>query len=705
MRPLSPGSQNGAEPGPTGAAYAPVPSPAEAFFSHFADGLSDSVLILDETLTICAYNKASERIFGYPASLVLGKRVNILDRPMTLENGEHIPFSRFPGITALRSGRATEKIHISLTDSERNIHRVSLSAYPWSAAGDGHPTHVAVILADLTPLQLLTEHVDRLERVVNQAADAILILDERGIVREANPAFTRLTGIEAPEVVHGSLRLLEHKDRDRAAFSQMMEALVRGDVWSNRITHRSKQPDGIDCIGTLSPLYLKGGRLTGFVYMLRDMSHIVEMEKRLIRSQKMEAIGTLAGGIAHDFNNILHSISGYTELAFAAEGDTRVKGYLENVLAACERAGGLVRQILTFSRREERARKPVMIQSELEKAVKFIRVTLPATAEIQADIDCDDAAVLGDATELHQIIINLLTNAYQALKDGSGRISIVARCVNITQQSPGSRSSLNFGPYVSIVIRDNGKGIQAEIIDRIFEPFFTTKPVNEGTGMGLSIVHGIVSSMNGDISVESAPGAGTTFTLLLPRTDGAIEETPHELHRQRRGSESVLVIDDEQVITDMIAEVLSALGYQVTVDNDPESALARFTENPAAFDIVISDQTMPRMTGLQLAEKMAAIRRDLPILLCTGNGDRDLTEKAREIGVAQLLHKPLRLSAITSIVRATLDATGAHAKGEPAVGAAGAVTLPPTRTIPSDLPVLHDSSMNQASPETWSGPV
>lgn len=621
------------------------------------DGMSEAMVVIDSDLIIRDYNSVAESLFGYPRSVVIGRRFSVLDRPMVLGDGDELAPENFPAMQALRTGEPTARTLIGLTDSESRVQWMRVCAIPWrETGGEGAPTHVVVLYENVTARLEAEAQAALHSQVIGQAADSIMIIDSRGLVLEVNPAFSRLTGFGAGDIVGGSLRIIEFRDGDRAVFGQMIEALQRGEIWSNRIIHRRRDGSSVDCIGTLSPLYSPNGALNGFVYMLRDMSRIADMERRMMSSQKMEAIGTLAGGIAHDFNNLLHSISGYVELSLRDVAGTRAARYLESALGACERAEGLVRQILTFSRREDRARHPVLLRHELEKAVDFVRITLPASVEITTELNCDDAAVLGDPTEICQVVINLLTNAYQALPGSAGRIGLTAGTIEITETNRGAKSNLTFGPYAQIVVTDTGKGIPPQIIERIFEPFFTTKPVNEGTGMGLSIVHGVVTSMQGDITVESHVGSGTRFSILLPLTRAPSHSSRvADLARPERGSERVLLVDDEGNITSMVSEMLSGLGYTVTVCNSGESALELVRSNAGAYDIVITDQNMPRLTGVRLAALVHGIRPSLPVLLCTGNADKELMDKAEAAGVSHILHKPLRLTAMAGIIRSTLD--------------------------------------------------
>lgn len=622
--------------------------------SGILDAAGEAIVVVDSGLIIRHYNPAAEKLFGYPAGVVVGKRLSVLDRPMVTEPGSPPPPRVSPPETVFATGRPTPRATFGLTDAERAVQWVVMTAAPLDVR-DGKPRHVALIYENITARREAEKRVALHGQVIAQAADAILIIDQRGIVLEVNPAFTHLTGHSPNDIVGGSLRIIEHPERDKAVFRRMMEALVRGAVWSNRITHRRKEGGDVECIGTLSPLTGPDGRVTGFAYMLRDMTRIADMERRMITSQKMEAIGTLAGGIAHDFNNLLHTISGYTELAMR-DPDPATRGYLKNVLGACERAESLVRRILAFSRRDDRPRAALDIRSELEKSLDFIRVGLSPDTVLETRFECDGEYVLGDPTEIQQVAINLLTNARQALGPGAGTISLELRRIDIGQSNRGVKSSLTFGPYVEIVVADTGGGIPGEILDRIFEPFFTTKPVNEGTGMGLAIVHSVVASMNGDITVNSAADTGTRFTIHLPVTvaPGADKSKPASKHKPETGTERILIVDDDSETTGMISDMLSALGYAITISNSPEDALAVVRERPDELDLVITDQNMPGTSGVKLAAQIREIRTDLPVLLCTGNADKELIDAAELAGVAHIMHKPVRLSAMSELIRTTL---------------------------------------------------
>jgi signal transduction histidine kinase/CheY-like chemotaxis protein len=380
------------------------------------------------------------------------------------------------------------------------------------------------------------------------------------------------------------------------------------------------------------------------------------LENRLRQSQKMEAIGTLAGGIAHDFNNILGAILGYTELSLLGNRDASpIRENLQEIKKAGLRAKELVAQILTFSRRSEAKNLPVRITPVIKEAMKLLRATLPSTIEISTHFNADEALVHGDPSQIHQLMMNLCTNASQSMAHHQGILSI-SLAEKIIKGPSAKDLHSSPGNYVELVIADTGSGMDSDTKNRIFEPFFTTKDVGEGTGLGLAVVHGIVQSMNGTISVESAPGQGSTFHVLLP----VVEDSTAALNNSvisaaiPSGSEKILLVDDELDLVKLGNQLLSNLGYQVTTSTDSLEALKVFTENPD-FDLVITDQTMPGLTGLELAKKILALRSDIPVLLCTGYSQEVTDEKIREIGVRDVLMKPISVGDVGRIIRKVLD--------------------------------------------------
>jgi len=381
-----------------------------------------------------------------------------------------------------------------------------------------------------------------------------------------------------------------------------------------------------------------------------------KLEAQLRQSQKMQAIGTLAGGVAHDFNNILWVILGNTEMGLRkTPKDSPVHSNLQEILTASNRAKNLVDQILAFSRQDEQERSAVQIHIIAKEAVKMLESTLPAIIEIRKNIDLSCGSVFADPTQIHQMILNLGTNAYHAMEDKNGILEISLNVFDV--DSKASCPELHQGKYVELTVSDSGCGMDKETMERIFEPFFTTKEVGEGTGLGLATVHGIVKSMGGAIKVYSEIGEGTTFRIFLPQHG---EENSGKIEKQQelpdlKGNERILIVDDEQQVVKMVQEMLEELSYTVTTVTDSKAALERFASNPDDFDLVITDQTMPEMTGVELAKQIIHIRPDIPILLTTGFSKTITEEKIKNSDIRKYLRKPIVFHDLEKVVRQVLD--------------------------------------------------
>jgi len=395
----------------------------------------------------------------------------------------------------------------------------------------------------------------------------------------------------------------------------------------------------------------------------RDISERKEMQKekdhlqkQLIQSQKMEAIGTLAGGIAHDFNNILASMMGFTEMAVKETREDVRRDYLGQVLQASGRAKNLVSQILAFSRQREQEAKPVDIRFIIKEAFALLRSTLPTTIEMRQKITSEQATVLADPTQILQIVMNLCMNAAQAMTGNGGLLEVHLSHQSIGAKGPALHSDLPPGVYVQLSVRDTGCGIDPAIRDKIFDPFFTTKKTKGGTGLGLSVVYGIVKSCGGGIDVQSDVGQGTTITVCLPLTPVETQAEERNLDDiDLQGDERILFVDDEEMLVKMARNFFQTLGYQITATASSQEALGLFQKDPKGFDLVVTDMTMPQITGSELAREFLRIRPDLPIILCTGYSDSLSMKEARKLKIREFVMKPLFLKDLGLRVRKILD--------------------------------------------------
>ena len=544
-----------------------------------------------------------------------------------------------------------------------NEHRVLCkdSSYKWildrgkviSWTEDKKPLRVIGTHTDITDRkraeEALRESEEKYRSMMEAMKDPVYICSPDYRVEYMNPAMIKRTGHDATgELCFKALHDLHDKCpwcvHDKVQASEHVESDIVSPK-DNRSYHVSHSPI-VHGDGSIS-------KMTVFI----DTTDFIKLEIQLRQAQKMEAIGSLAGGIAHDFNNVLYAIIGYTELSMDAvpEG-SKARRNLQEVLKAADRAKDMAQQILTFSRKTEKEKKPISVLSVLKEAVNLIRTSLPSTIEIRQDIDADCGPVIADPTQIHEIIMNLGTNAYHAMREKGGILGITLRQEEIGSDDSKYDLDLHPGSYLKLIVEDTGHGIDSNIMEKIFDPYFTTKGVGEGTGMGLSVVHGIVKDHGGDIRVYSEHGKGTAFHVYLPVIEtGTVEREIISAEPVSTGTERILFIDDEEQIVQMVQQILESLGYHVTPRTSSVEALEAFRARPDEFDLVITDMTMPNMTGAELAPKLLEIRSDIPIILCTGFSELMDKNKANAIGIREYVMKPIIRDKLAITIRKVLD--------------------------------------------------
>lgn len=523
--------------------------------------------------------------------------------------------------------------------------------------GDGNLRGYRGVDRDITEQRRMLETQKMLATALEQGADAVVVTDVAGNIEYVNSAFEQSTGYMREEVLGKNPRLLKSGVHSDAFYSDLWTTVTSGKVWRSRMVNRRKDATTMVCQSVIAPVRDEKGNIIRYVGVNRDMTESELLQERLAQSQKMEAIGTLAGGIAHDFNNMLFAMTGFTELAMESlPRDSDIHADLERVLDAGKRAGQMVKQILTFSRHATPEKSPLDLSPIVKEGLKFLRASIPSTIEIRQNVHQNPGRVFGDPTQIHQILMNFCTNAAHAMRDTKGVLSVELAGMELDGEDTALYPDLVPGKYVRLTVTDTGHGIPPELRDRIFDPFFTTKAMGEGTGLGLSVVHGIVKAHGGSISFYSEVDKGTTFHVYLP----VIEEERPEEDKVRTdwtptGNERVLFVDDEPLLAEMGLRILEPLGYRVEVKTSPIPALESFRSNPQHFDLVITDLTMPKMTGKELASELRKIRPDIPIILCTGFNESLGDESLKEAGIAALLGKPILKRQIAKTVREVLD--------------------------------------------------
>jgi len=485
-------------------------------------------------------------------------------------------------------------------------------------------------------------------------APTIISTLEDGRYLSVNDAFLQMLGYSREEMIGRTASELNvwanYEDRIKLFQKYAQLGFIRGEL----LHLRTKSGDIRYVLVSAELITLDADQYVLSIFY--DITEQRRMENQLRQTQKMEAIGTLAGGIAHDFNNILSAIIGYTEMALGdADISERLQRYLEQIHKGSERATDLVKQILTFSRRQDQERKPVLVAPIIKEGIKLLRSSLPSTINITQAISQEPMIVLTDPTQIHQVLMNLCTNAAHAMRERGGILDVQLSREKAAVPRPLHPFELNAGDYMKLTVGDTGCGIDPSIMERIFDPFFTTKDHGEGTGLGLSVIYGILRDHNGAVDIASEPGKGTTVSLYFPLEDVESplpEQTPRDIPG---GSERILFVDDEAALADLGRVMLASLGYHVTARTSSIEALEAFRARPHDFDLVITDMTMPNMTGDRLSGELLKLRPDIPIMLCTGFSDIMSEEKARGIGIRRFVMKPLFIGDIAKLIRDILD--------------------------------------------------
>ena len=628
---------------------------SDSEYRELVQSANSIILRMDTRGHIAFLNEFGQKFFGYTEQELLGRHVVGSIIPKIDSTGYNLE-AKIEDLCA-HPERYVTSSHESM---RQNGERVWVS---WTnraiTDAEGRLAELLWIGNDITERRQAEDARLGLVTAVEQATETIIITDSEGVIQYVNPTFERVTGFSRNEAIGRTPRLLKSGKHDKAFYRQMWETLGRGEVWAGHFINRHKNGDLYEEEATISPVRNAQGQIVSYVAVKRDVTDEVKWEMQLRQAQKMEAIGTLAGGIAHDFNNILTAIYGYAEMArYKTQEDSSVRRDLEQVLTACNRARDLVRQILTFSRRGEQERKPVELRPIIKEALKLLRASLPSTIEISQDIALrsGEDRVLADPTQIHQVLMNLCSNGADAMRDSGGVLEVTLDQQDVDEGQARRYPGLHPGRYVRLCVKDTGHGMESDVMEHIFEPFYTTKGLGKGTGMGLAVVHGIVRNHNGAVTVSSEPGKGSVFEVLLPQLETTVvKELRSDEHPLPRGHESILLVDDEPALVNLGRQMLESLGYRVTTKTSSLGALELFRADPDRFDLVVTDMTMPQLTGAGLTRELLAIRPNLPIILCTGFSELIDADKAKSLGVREYLMKPFVIRSMAEAVRRALE--------------------------------------------------
>jgi PAS domain S-box-containing protein len=494
-----------------------------------------------------------------------------------------------------------------------------------------------------------------LQMAISQSPDAVVITDPKGAIIYANPALESISGYSLAELMGQNPRIFKSGRQDAAFYQQVWDALMRRQIWRGRFVNKRKDDQFWEAEASIAPVVDKAGYLVSYVCTQRDVSRERLLQTQLEQSQRLEAIGLLAAGLAHDFNNILMPILCHSEMGLISDDlYPALRKHFEVIRLSAERAGALTKQVLSFSRNQVTATRNIELHHLVSESLKLLRAAIPSTIPFQVSLDPSSGWVAADATQLHQIVLNLCSNAAHAMRGGAGLLKVSLRKERLPATACALGLRLQEGEYLILEVSDTGHGMSADTLCRIFLPFFTTKAPGEGTGIGLSLVLGIVQGIGGGIQVESELGVGSTFRIFLPSVNAGPPRPEADRRVLPRGTERVLLVDDDITVLSTLEIMLSNLGYRVVAFPHPQEALDRFQVDPEAFDLLLVDLTMPGMTGLALIKKLRSLRPGLHTLVMTGLMEQEKMYQDPSVRPDGTLNKPFSIQAAAELIRKTL---------------------------------------------------
>lgn len=620
---------------------------SELRYRLLIESVEEGITIVDENERFSFVNSAACKIFGYTKEELIGANLKLI---VPEQNYEQI----LERSALCRQGKSS-KYETMILKKSGELRMISVSTSPFIDE-QGRFAGTLNVCSDITEQKRIENEIKRLSMAVEQSPVSIMITDVQGGIEYVNPAFIKLSGYDYQEALGQNPRILKSGETPSTEYKKLWQTISSGQVWQGEFHNKKKNGDLYWEKVTIGPIKDDQGRIMHYLAIKEDISERKRLEEELLHTQKIKTMGTLVGGIAHEFNNILTPVIGFTTMALDdTQAGSQLHQNLQQVLQNAGRAKNLVEQLQIYSRKNHQGKRLVQLQRIVEESLRLMQASLPASIRINQDLQDETGSILADTAQIQQVIVNLCANAFQSMAGSGGVLSVSLKKVNKRETLHKGKSTDAMPDFLQLTVQDTGVGMDAETLGRIFDPFFTTRPAGEGNGMGLAIVQSIIENHNGFITVSSQPGQGSIFKIYLPLSMKETVEEPITANLLPHGSERILFVDDDHILADLGFQILSRLGYQVTIATDPVDALQRFKTQPQAFDLVISDMTMPVMSGCELAAKMMRIRKGLPVILCSGYSDLMSEEKMKSLGIREFISKPLQIKDFSNKVRKVLN--------------------------------------------------